>query len=186
MRICSPTPLHHNDLCFQADKNARDFHVSGFRVAMCNSATAAAINRSTQKSRSSPLRLPCGAWLSGGPGRPRNTPAVVAAKWPLFTYVLNTGDSHTQFLVFYTETGRVRRWRVVSWKFSPRGDVFPTAMMLSNKESIVQVRCATVRFLEDSGDGAQLAGSQFADIASIAGNVVCTILDERRTLWPIC
>ena len=49
--------------------------------------------------------------------------------------------------------------------------------MLRNEKDFVQVHCATVRFAGDSGDGMQLAGSQFADIASMAGNVVCTLPD---------
>jgi len=39
------------------------------------------------------------------------------------------------------------------------------------------VPCATVRFAGDSGDGMQLAGSQFADIAAMTGTVVCTLPD---------
>jgi 2-oxoglutarate ferredoxin oxidoreductase subunit alpha len=50
-------------------------------------------------------------------------------------------------------------------------------MMLRNEKDFVQVHCATVRFAGDSGDGMQLAGSQLADIASMAGNVVCTLPD---------
>ncbi len=45
------------------------------------------------------------------------------------------------------------------------------------EKEFVQVRSATVRFAGDSGDGMQLAGSQFADIASMVGNVVCTLPD---------
>ncbi len=41
----------------------------------------------------------------------------------------------------------------------------------------VQVHSATVRFAGDSGDGMQLAGNQFADIASMVGNMVCTLPD---------
>ena len=33
---------------------------------------------------------------------------------------------------------------------------------------------ATVRFAGDSGDGMQVVGSQFADIASMTGLAVCT------------
>jgi 2-oxoglutarate ferredoxin oxidoreductase subunit alpha len=46
----------------------------------------------------------------------------------------------------------------------------------SGKE-FTPVASATVRFAGDSGDGMQLAGSQFADIASLSGNVVCTLPD---------
>jgi 2-oxoglutarate ferredoxin oxidoreductase subunit alpha len=48
---------------------------------------------------------------------------------------------------------------------------------LRPEKEFVQVHCATVRFAGDSGDGMQLAGSQFADIASMVGNVVCTLPD---------
>lgn len=50
------------------------------------------------------------------------------------------------------------------------------AKAAKNKE-FVQVRCATVRFAGDSGDGMQLAGNQFADIASMSGTMVCTLPD---------
>ncbi len=45
------------------------------------------------------------------------------------------------------------------------------------EKAFVQVRSATVRFAGDSGDGMQLAGTQFADIASLAGTVVRTLPD---------
>lgn len=46
------------------------------------------------------------------------------------------------------------------------------------KKSIqVTVARATVRFAGDSGDGMQLVGSQFADIASLVGNQICTLPD---------
>jgi 2-oxoglutarate/2-oxoacid ferredoxin oxidoreductase subunit alpha len=48
---------------------------------------------------------------------------------------------------------------------------------LAKEKKFVQVHCATVRFAGDSGDGMQLAGSQFADIASVSGTVVCTLPD---------
>ena len=48
---------------------------------------------------------------------------------------------------------------------------------LAKEKEFVQVACATVRFAGDSGDGMQLAGSQFADIASMTGTVVCTLPD---------
>ena len=41
----------------------------------------------------------------------------------------------------------------------------------------MQVQQATVRFAGDSGDGMQLVGSQFADLSSIVGNVICTMPD---------
>ena len=51
-------------------------------------------------------------------------------------------------------------------------------MTTSSKErQFVPVHSATVRFAGDSGDGMQLAGSQFADIASLTGAVVCTLPD---------
>ncbi len=47
----------------------------------------------------------------------------------------------------------------------------------SKEKKFVQVHDATVRFAGDSGDGMQLAGSQFADIAAVTGTVVCTFPD---------
>ncbi len=44
-------------------------------------------------------------------------------------------------------------------------------------KKFVQMHCATVRFAGDSGDGMQLAGNQFADIASVTGTIVCTLPD---------
>jgi 2-oxoglutarate ferredoxin oxidoreductase subunit alpha len=48
---------------------------------------------------------------------------------------------------------------------------------MNKEKEFVQVRSATVRFAGDSGDGMQLAGSQFADIASQTGTVVRTLPD---------
>ena len=48
---------------------------------------------------------------------------------------------------------------------------------LAKGKKFVQVRSATVRFAGDSGDGMQLAGGQFADIASVTGAVVWTLPD---------
>ena len=42
---------------------------------------------------------------------------------------------------------------------------------------LVEVQHATVRFAGDSGDGMQLVGSQFADIASLVGNMIRTMPD---------
>lgn len=42
---------------------------------------------------------------------------------------------------------------------------------------MVEVRRTTVRFAGDSGDGMQLIGGQFADIASMTGNVICSFPD---------
>ncbi len=44
-------------------------------------------------------------------------------------------------------------------------------------KTFVQERSATVRFAGDSGDGMQVAGTQFADIASITGAFVRTLPD---------
>ena len=44
-------------------------------------------------------------------------------------------------------------------------------------KEFIQVRSATVRFAGDSGDGMQVAGSQFADIASMTGAAVRTLPD---------
>jgi len=48
---------------------------------------------------------------------------------------------------------------------------------VSKKSVQVTVARATVRFAGDSGDGMQLVGSQFADIASLVGNQICTLPD---------
>jgi 2-oxoglutarate/2-oxoacid ferredoxin oxidoreductase subunit alpha len=52
-----------------------------------------------------------------------------------------------------------------------------SAVKAAKARQFVQVHCATVRFAGDSGDGMQLAGSQFADIAAVTGTVVCTLPD---------
>jgi 2-oxoglutarate/2-oxoacid ferredoxin oxidoreductase subunit alpha len=44
----------------------------------------------------------------------------------------------------------------------------------NGEKEFVQVHSSTVRFAGDSGDGMQVVGSQFADIASLTGLVVCT------------
>ena len=41
----------------------------------------------------------------------------------------------------------------------------------------VVVHRAAIRFAGDSGDGMQLAGNEFADIASMTGAAVCTLPD---------
>jgi len=42
---------------------------------------------------------------------------------------------------------------------------------------MIEVARATVRFAGDSGDGMQLIGGQFADIASMTGNMICSLPD---------
>ncbi len=49
--------------------------------------------------------------------------------------------------------------------------------MPTASKPLIQVKHATVRLAGDSGDGMQLVGSQFADIASIVGNLICTLPD---------
>ena len=44
-------------------------------------------------------------------------------------------------------------------------------------KQLIQVLRATVRFAGDSGDGMQLVGAQFADIASMVGNAIRTMPD---------
>lgn len=44
-------------------------------------------------------------------------------------------------------------------------------------KEVVQVPHATVRFAGDSGDGMQLIGGQFADLASMVGNAICSFPD---------
>jgi len=48
---------------------------------------------------------------------------------------------------------------------------------ITPEKDLVQVRQATVRFAGDSGDGMQLVGNQFADIASVVGNFICSLPD---------
>lgn len=48
---------------------------------------------------------------------------------------------------------------------------------VTRKSVQVTVARATVRFAGDSGDGMQLVGSQFADVASLVGNQICTLPD---------
>ena len=50
------------------------------------------------------------------------------------------------------------------------------AVLDSGKE-LIQVQHATVRFAGDSGDGMQLVGGQFADIASMTGSAICSFPD---------
>ena len=50
----------------------------------------------------------------------------------------------------------------------------PGEPAVAGGKEFVQVHSATVRFAGDSGDGMQVVGSQFADIASMTGLVVCT------------
>src|ERR1044071_4027170 len=48
---------------------------------------------------------------------------------------------------------------------------------LDSRRQLLEVRESTVRFAGDSGDGMQLVGSQFADLASLSGNAIRTIPD---------
>ena len=45
----------------------------------------------------------------------------------------------------------------------------------------LKVRSATVRFAGDSGDGMQVAGSQFADIVAMSGAVARTLQIGRAS-----
>jgi 2-oxoglutarate ferredoxin oxidoreductase subunit alpha len=45
------------------------------------------------------------------------------------------------------------------------------------QRQLIEVHQATVRFAGDSGDGMQLVGSQFADLASLVGNAIRTMPD---------
>lgn len=47
----------------------------------------------------------------------------------------------------------------------------------TTNRQLLEVHQATVRFAGDSGDGMQLVGSQFADLASQVGNTICTMPD---------
>ncbi len=48
---------------------------------------------------------------------------------------------------------------------------------LESRRQLLEVRESTVRFAGDSGDGMQLVGSQFADLASLSGCAIRTIPD---------
>jgi 2-oxoglutarate ferredoxin oxidoreductase subunit alpha len=48
---------------------------------------------------------------------------------------------------------------------------------LDSRRELLEVRESTVRFAGDSGDGMQLVGSQFADLASLSGCAIRTIPD---------
>jgi 2-oxoglutarate/2-oxoacid ferredoxin oxidoreductase subunit alpha len=50
-------------------------------------------------------------------------------------------------------------------------------MIATGGKELIQVRQATVRFAGDSGDGMQLVGGQFADIASMTGSAICSFPD---------
>jgi len=45
------------------------------------------------------------------------------------------------------------------------------------EKELLQIKQATVRFAGDSGDGMQLVGNQFADIASVVGNIISSLPD---------
>ena len=47
----------------------------------------------------------------------------------------------------------------------------------NDRRQLLEVRESTVRFAGDSGDGMQLVGSQFADLASLSGSAIRTIPD---------
>ncbi len=47
----------------------------------------------------------------------------------------------------------------------------------NGRRQLLEVRESTVRFVGDSGDGMQLVGSQFADLASLSGSAIRTIPD---------
>jgi len=46
-----------------------------------------------------------------------------------------------------------------------------------NGRQLVEIHQATVRFAGDSGDGMQLVGAKFADLASLVGNAISTMPD---------
>ncbi len=49
--------------------------------------------------------------------------------------------------------------------------------MVSQKQEVVKVSSATIRFAGDSGDGMQLTGMQFTDTAAMFGNDIATLPD---------
>lgn len=53
----------------------------------------------------------------------------------------------------------------------------PSCVDLEPQRQLIEVRESTVRFAGDSGDGMQLVGSQFADLASLSGCAIRTIPD---------
>jgi len=52
------------------------------------------------------------------------------------------------------------------------------------EKPLVPLHQVTVRFAGDSGDGMQLVGSQFADLASILGNALSTLADFPSEIRP--
>src|SRR4051794_27488886 len=54
---------------------------------------------------------------------------------------------------------------------------FPMPPPAANQVHVEERDAATVRFAGDSGDGVQLAGSQFTRTSALAGNAVCTLPD---------
>ena len=47
----------------------------------------------------------------------------------------------------------------------------------TRSKTIVELDAATVRFCGDSGDGMQLAGTQFTNTSALAGNDIATFPD---------
>ena len=49
--------------------------------------------------------------------------------------------------------------------------------MTEKKNTVVEMEDAVVRFAGDSGDGMQLVGNLFADVAALAGSEIATFPD---------
>src|SRR5881398_3465401 len=63
----------------------------------------------------------------------------------------------------------------VSMKEEPaRGQASPATR---RNKSIVSLSNVTIRFAGDSGDGMQLAGTQFSDVSALVGNDISTLPD---------
>src|SRR6187200_2155888 len=53
----------------------------------------------------------------------------------------------------------------------------PTAATIAPPKSVRSVPSVTIRFCGDSGDGMQLAGTQFTDTSALVGNDISTLPD---------
>lgn len=59
-------------------------------------------------------------------------------------------------------------------------------------QEVQELESAVIRFAGDSGDGMQLAGTQFTNASAILGNDISTLPDfpaeirHPRVPWPVC
>jgi 2-oxoglutarate ferredoxin oxidoreductase subunit alpha len=57
------------------------------------------------------------------------------------------------------------------------GEVAPSAPASTGRKELVTLNSVTIRFAGDSGDGMQLAGTQFTDTSALVGNDISTLPD---------